>query len=205
MDTQISLKYTIIACIISILLAAGITFYLCDKHYTAQYNQLQTEFANYKSDVKQIKDKDEEETIAKALREKEENKPVTETTMSDETTTIEAVQKESASDADVQMTNTVKPVVISYNGKTQELKTTTTESQNKTADNKVVITQQTQATLNVDDIVNREIANRIETDNKTIKDNKEKAAADLKKMNKEGNRKSGWCFIGGVLAGVAFL
>jgi hypothetical protein len=186
-------------------LAAGITFYLCDKHYTAQYNQLQTEFANYKSDVKQIKDKDEEETIAKALREKEENKPVTETTMSDETTTIEAVQKESASDADVQMTNTVKPVVISYNGKTQELKTTTTESQNKTADNKVVITQQTQATLNVDDIVNREIANRIETDNKTIKDNKEKAAADLKKMNKEGNRKSGWCFIGGVLAGVAFL
>lgn len=203
MDTQISLKYAIIACIISIIIAAGLTFYLCDNHYTAKYNQLQSEYNDYKAKTVDIVNKDEAATIAKAEAEKAQNKPITETATTEATTTIEAVQKDSSNDADVQVTSNPKPIIVSYNGKQQELKTTTTESQTKTADNKVVITQQTQATLNVDDIVNREIANTVDNYKATIKANDEKAKSDIKKMNKEGNKKSAWCLVGGVLIGLA--
>lgn len=204
MSIQISLKTTIIACLISILLAAGLTFYFCHNYYTAKYNTLQTEYNDYKTKVAEITNKDEDTTIAKAEAEKTANIPVTENIDTTATTTISEESKTSSSDADVEMTSTVQPIVVSYNGKKETLPTTTTESQS-TVGNKVVIGQQTQATLDVSTIVNREIANRIDADNKTIADNKAKAASDLKKMDKSGNRKSAWCLVGGIAIGALLL
>lgn len=174
------------------LIFSGLTYHFTAKHYEAKYETLNTEFTIYKASHPDANDtKTAEQTIIdKALNDKKNNVPVTENVGEETNTVIKYVPKETASDADVEITNTPKPVVVSYNGKTEELKTNTTESQSKTADGKVVVTQQSQATIDIDSIVNREIANKVLED-----EHKEMV------LKRQKTQQTFWGVVGGIAVG----
>ena len=70
------------------------------------------------------------------------------------------IEKEKASDPDVDITSTPQEIKVSYNGKTYNLPMQRT-SKSSVNGGTLKITQSSSATLDVTDIVNREIANTI--------------------------------------------
>jgi len=140
---------------------AFVGWYFTHKYYAPKLTTLQTEYDNFKAEYQTTVDKGEQTIINKAIADKIAKKPVTEKVTNESSTSIEYTQKTSASDADISVTSTPSTIQLEYNGVKTALTTTDTSSTSKTADNKVVINQQSVTTLNVDDIVNRQIANTI--------------------------------------------
>ena len=158
-------------------------------HYTSTYyqNKLSTYQATH-PDTGETKE--EKALIDQAIKDKQNKVPLTETVGQGTTTEISYQAKTSKDDADVEVTNTIKPVVVSYNGKKEELKTITSENQTTGADGKVVITQQSSAVLDIDSIVKREIANTI------LEDEHQKAVLERQKK-----QNAFWGAVGGYVVG----
>lgn len=168
-------KYLLLGLVLAMVCSA-LTFHFTAKHYQAKYDALNEQFISYKTTHPDADENQREKAIIdKAILDKKNNVPVTETVGSETKTIIQYVEKTSKSDADIEVTNKAKPITVSYNGKTSELATTNTEKQTTDADGKVVITQQTAATIDIDSIVKREIANKI------LEDDHDKAVLERQK------------------------
>jgi hypothetical protein len=187
-DKLKSISVPLIACIIFALVCSLLTYHYTAKHYQAKYNTLNekyvalnNEYTQFKSAISDTEKEREDKIIAKAETDKQNKVPVVAPLFQDTTTTISYDSKQSKNDADVEITNTVNPVKVSYNGKTEELNTTTTEKQT-TEGGKVVVKQDTTTTIDIDSIVNRQIADRIDDYNQKIKDlNHDKAVLKRQK------------------------
>jgi len=180
--------------VILMLISSAVTYHYTAKHYQEKYDTLNSEYTNYKAnhpDATETKTS-EQAIIDKALNDKKNDTPVTETIGTESKTTIGYAQKQSADDADIEITNTANPVLISYNGKTEALKTTTSENQTTNADGKVVITQQTSAVLDITDTVNRAIAQRVLDD-----EHKEEV------LRRQKTQQTVWGVVAGVAIGYA--
>jgi hypothetical protein len=182
------LKFAIVA-ISVILLCCIATFAFTAKHYQAKYDALNAEYTAFKAKYSTIEKEKEQAVIAQALAEKAAKTPLKEYIQGDTVTKFVYAEKESKDDATVEMNSTVNPIVVSYNGKKEELPTTTTEGKT-IQDGKVVITQQTTSTLDIDSIVKREIANRI------LEDEHKQAV-----LKRQKTQQTGWGFVLGVVAG----
>lgn len=145
------------------LISSGLTYHYTKQHWSNKYDALQAQYDTYAANHPDSADDGptaEDKIIAKALDQKKENVPVKETIGTTEKTVIYYTQKESKDDSDVQVTNKPQSISVSYNGKKQEIPTTNTEGQS-IENGKLVVDQKQSATIDIDSIVNREIANKI--------------------------------------------
>jgi hypothetical protein len=198
--TTITLKNTVIACLISFLIGALISGIAVYKIYDSKYNTLKTEYNNYKQDTDSIRSDYESKLIDKAVKDNEANKPAKELIENTYAGEISYVPKTSKNDSDVDVSYDVKPILISYNGKQQSLTTSNTESQAK-EDNKIVIKQQSQATLDVTDIVNREIANTIDKNKKELQRTMDEDNKKIETLKREKRQNASWTLLGGLALG----
>lgn len=160
------LRNVVVAIIIA-LVCSFVTYHYTAKHYQAKYDALNAEYTAFKAQYQAIVVEKENAIIAKAQADKAAKVPVVEYIKGDTVTEIQYVEKQSKNDADIEITNKAKPIIVSYNGQKEQLPTTTTEGKT-IADGKTTITQETTATLDIDAIVNRQIANRIAEDDHKI-------------------------------------
>jgi len=167
MDKTFDFKTVLIISLASLLIGVGVTYYLASGHYKEIVSDLKTELNEYKAKYSTTVEEKEKAIIAKAIAEERANTPIKEYIKGDTVTTIQYIKKESEDDADLEMTN--KPTVsFEYNGVRQELEVENKDGF-KFVDGKWVITQETSTVLNVDDIVNRSIANTIDKKDNEIK------------------------------------
>lgn len=167
-ESQINLKITpvmkaiAIALVVGALLGAALSFYYTNRYWTERYNALKTEFDAYQVTHPDQSNsvKTEEAIIKEALRRKEEKEPVEEKIVYQDRVVVEYVEKESPQDVDVQIQNDPVKIAVSYNGKVEELKGSPNEKQ-KFENGKLVVDQTNVATIDIDSIVNREIANKV--------------------------------------------
>jgi hypothetical protein len=188
-EAQIRLLKYIGATILVALICSGITYHYTAKHYQEKYNALNAQFDAFKAEYSSVINEKEQAIIDKAIAEKKANTPVKEYLKGETVTQLQWVEKESKSDASVEINSKTNPIVVSYNGKKEELPTTTTEGKD-IKDGKVVVTQQTTATLDIDSIVNRQIANRILED-----EHKEKV------LKREKTQQTIWGTVAGFVIG----
>lgn len=147
----------LIALIIGIIVGWAITY----NFYDAKLKDVTEQLNEYKAKYSTVQKEKEDAIIAKALADHKAKTPVKEYIKGDTITTVEYVEKESAKDADLSITNPPTKVVMEYNGEKQELQTINSEGK-VFKDGKWIIKQESQTVLNVDDIVNRQIAITIE-------------------------------------------
>ena len=172
-----------------ILVTAGVTYHYTAKYYQDKLDAVQTELTDYKAKYSASVDEREQAIINKAQSDNAKNTPVVAPITQASTATVSYEEKSSADDADVQVSNTTKPVVVSYNGITEALPTTTTQNK-EIKDGKVVITQENTAKLDVTDIVNREIANTID-----------KKDTEIGHLKREKIQNTFWGVVGGFAIG----
>ena len=159
MAITINKTYLIIA-LVTAVLCSLVTYHFTAKYYSAKYDTLNEDYTNFKAQYSSIVKEKEDAVIAQALAEKKAKTPVKELVKGDTVTEIQYVEKESKKDSGLEMTSTVDPVSVTYNGKTEELATKTTDGK-EIVDGKFVVTQKSSTTIDIDAIVKREIANRI--------------------------------------------
>lgn len=186
------LKY-ILATLVVALVFSGITYYYTAKHYQEKYDALNKEYTDFKAVYSDVVKEKEDALIAVSLAEKKAKTPLIETVKGETQTIIQYVEKESSSDASIEISSKQNPISISYNGQKQELSTTTTEGK-EIKDGKVVVTQQSSATIDIDSIVKREIAN-------TILDKDHEIAV----LKRQKTQQTGWGFLIGVGAGAVLV
>lgn len=185
----LSTKTILIAVVVFFGLGSLTGFYFTQKYYAPKLEAANAEVTALNAKYSTVEQEKEDAIIAQAIAEKKANTPVKEVVQGTNTTSIQYVAKTSASDPDLAVTNEPATVSFSYNGQITKAKTTTTES-GKTVDGKWVVTQQNSTTLNVDDIVNRQIANTI-----LERDAKERVLERQKKQNLF------WGIVGGATVG----
>ena len=190
-DKQKGLTQGLIMGVVLALICSVLTFHYTSSYYQDKCTQIENKLSAYQATHPDDGEaKKEQDLIAKAIADKQNKVPLTETVGQENTTEISYQAKTSKDYADVEVTNTIKPVVVSYNGKKQELKTVTSENQTVGADGKVVITQQSAAVLDIDSIVNREIANKV------LEDDHDKAVLERQKK-----QNAFWGAVGGYVVG----
>lgn len=160
MNVKLDWKLVTIVALICFGLGALTGFILTKNFYKEKLNEVNTELTNFKAQYSTVIKEREEAIIAKALADQKAKTPVKEYVKGDTVTEIQYLPKESSSDADLSLTSKPMNLSFEYNGVKQPVNAVTSEGK-QFVDGKWVITQQTQATLNVDDIVNRQIANKI--------------------------------------------
>lgn len=106
------------------------------------------------------------------------------------------VEKEKASDPDVEITSTPQEIKVSYNGETYNLPMQKT-SESKVTGGTLKMTQSSSATLDVTDIVNREIANTILQKDAQIA----KLEHEKKVEKRQGRQNTFWAATIGTTAG----
>ena len=106
------------------------------------------------------------------------------------------IEKEKASDPDVNITSTPQEIKVSYNGETYNLPMQKT-SESAVVDGTLKMTQSSSATLDVTDIVNREIANTILQKDAQIA----KLEHEKKVEKRQGRQNTFWATTIGTTAG----
>lgn len=191
-DNQKSVIKTLILILVVGLLAAGLTYHYTNAHWEAKYSTLQNEYDVYRVNHPDTGDKlgNEQAVIDKALAEKAANVPLKEAVGLEGQTAISYQPKTTPKDSDVEINSDPTTISVSYNGKQEVIPTKTTTEQGVTDDGKVVVNQKQAATIDIDSIVNREIANKILED-------------DHKQMVLERQKKQQtfWGVVGGVAVG----
>lgn len=147
----------LIALIIGIIVGWAITY----NFYDAKLKDVTEQLNEYKAKYSTVQKEKEDAIIAKALADHKAKTLVKEYIKGDTVTKVEYVEKESSTDADLSITNPAPKVIMEYNGEKQELAAVTKEGK-KLVDGKWVITQESSTVINVDDVVNRQIALTIE-------------------------------------------
>ena len=152
-------KLVTIVALVSFIVGVGLTAYLGHNYYEKKLAAVNTELTDYKSKYGATAQEKEKALIDKAIAEKKANTPLKEYVKGDTVTEIQYVEKTSSRDADLQMT-TGSTVVASFNGQEMVLPAEDKKGM-KLVDGKWVIDQQSKVTLDIDSIVNRQIANTI--------------------------------------------
>ena len=152
-------KLVSLVVLISFLFGAGVSGYIVLNFYDKKLDTVTAELNDWKAKYGTTAQEKEKALVDKALAEKAAKTPVKEYVKGDTVTEIQYVEKESSKDVGLQMTakNTVS---ASYNGQTMTLPAETKEGM-KLVDGKWVIAQESKVTLDIDSIVNRQIANTI--------------------------------------------
>ena len=188
MNTSFDLKATAIVGLVCFILGVGITFYFGHNYYEKKLDTVTAELNDWKSKYGTVAEEKEKALVSQALAEKAAKTPVKEYVKGDTVTEIQYVSKDSATDADLQMT-TKNNVVASFNG--QEM---TLPAEDKTGaklvDGKWVIAQESKVTVDIDTIVKREIANTI-----TEKDH------EIAVAKRQKTQQTFWGIIGGAAIG----
>ena len=191
-DTQKSVFKTLILILVVGLLSAGLTYYYTNAHWETKYSTLQNEYDVYRVNHPDTGDKlgNEQAVINKALTEKEAKVPVKETIGLEGQTVIGYQPKSTPTDSDVEINSEPTTISVSYNGKQETIPTKSTTEQGVTTDGKVVVNQKQAATIDIDSIVNREIANKVLED--------EHKQAVLERQKKQ---RTFWGVVGGLAVG----
>lgn len=108
-------------------------------------------------------------------------------------------EKQSQSDPDVKINDKGQEIKIAYNGQSFNLPMKQTTNTTGVKNGTLSIGQQSSATLDVTDIVNREIANTILQKDAKI----EKLEHEKKVLSRQGRQNTVWGTIGGALVGYA--
>lgn len=165
------LKYILAAILAMILFAGG---WMACKHYGAN-----------------IVTKTEVQTVEKPV-------PIEVPVQVKGDTVIKYVEKESPTDADVEINNPAPVIAVSYNGEKTELNGLSTEKQ-KFDQGKLQVEQKSEAVLDVTPIVDREVQ-------AAVKDNTEKLteahAEDMKREKHKRHKKELQSFLTGAAAGL---
>jgi len=159
-DSQKASVKNIAAIIIIALVCSIATYQYTAKYYQGKLDALNLEYNTFKATYATVIDDKEKAVIAVAKAEKAAGVPLKEYIKGDTIVKTEYVEKATKNDASIEVTNKVNPIVVSYNGKKQELPTTNLDG-TAIVDGKTVITQETTSTLDIDSIVKREIANTV--------------------------------------------
>lgn len=189
MNLMINIRYCIIGTIVLSLICSGFTFWMTQKHYIEKYNALQSEYNSFKAKYSVIVEEKEAAIIAKAKAEKAAKTPVVEYVKGETVTEIKYVEKDSKDDATFEFNSKANPIYVSYNGQKEAIKTTTKDGK-QIVDGKLVMNQETTATLYIDSIVNRQIANTILE--------KEKKERELERQKSQNLI---WGIVGGYVVG----
>lgn len=114
-------------------------------------------------------------------------------------TQVQYVPKESAHDADVQITSHKPQVVVDYNGQQTKFATLDNEQQ-KFDKGKLKVEQESKTVLDVTPIVQREVQTAVEQNTAKLEAQKD---AEVKEVKKDETKKRHKTNIGSFLAGVA--
>ena len=183
----------IVTYLVVFLIGLGVGMFIKYKEYKPQIEALQKTVDMYQGKYQTSADEKEKALIENAkLKLKEPEKVYIK---GGTQTEYKYVQKESNTDADVAVTTKPPDIKLSYNGKDFVLPMQNVKDSSSVTGGTLLIGQQSSSTLDVTDIVNREIANTImQKDAQIIKLEHEKKVAV-----REGTQNTVW----GVLAGAA--
>lgn len=159
-------KSIIIGLLVALILGIVIGGYFTHKYYAPKLvaeTALVTDLnAKYSTAI----DEKEAAIVAKAVADEKANTPVIVTAKGETVTQVEYVEKASSTDSDASLTTTAA-YKFEYNGTQYDVPTKTVAT-NNVKDGKLVLTQTTTNVMNVDDIVNRQIANTVLKSNHDI-------------------------------------
>ena len=145
------------------LVVGGFGMYEIDKSrlndYEVQVAELKAEINDYQIKYQAAISDTEEAKIALAKEKLKEPEKIY--VKGDTQTEIVYVEKETPQDPDVQINQEPPSLTVSYNGEVQELPMQTTTESATSEDGTLKVNQSSNVTLDVTDIVNREIANTV--------------------------------------------
>lgn len=145
------------------LVVGGLGMYEIDENrmndYEVQVAELKAEINDYQIKYQAAISDTEEAKIALAKEKLKEPEKVY--IKGDTQTEIVYVEKETPQDPDVQINQEPPSLTVSYNGEAQELPMQTTTESATSEDGTLKVNQSSNVTLDVTDIVNREIANTV--------------------------------------------
>ena len=145
------------------LIVGGFGMYEIDESrmddYEVQVAELKAEINDYQIKYQAAISDTEEAKIALAKEKLKEPEKVY--IKGDTQTEIVYVEKETPQDPDVQINQEPPSLTVSYNGEVQELPMQTTTESATSEDGTLKVNQSSNVTLDVTDIVNREIANTV--------------------------------------------
>ena len=145
------------------LVVGGLGMYEIDESrmddYEVQVAELKAEINDYQIKYQAAISDTEEAKIALAKEKLKEPEKVY--IKGDTQTEIVYVEKETPQDPDVQISQEPPSLTVSYNGEVQELPMQTTTESATSEDGTLKVNQSSNVTLDVTDIVNREIANTV--------------------------------------------
>jgi len=215
----ISAKIVIIVAMVMFILGGGLGVYFTYTHYNAKLEVANATITDLTAKYSEIEAAKEAAIIAKAQAEDKANIPIVVSDTDKTTTSVSYEAKTSASDADTvvntstlhkfeyngvlydipEVKPTVKPTTTS-NGTTSVTGTSTNggaatgtktgETTSTITGGKLVLTQQTVSVLNVDDIVNRQIADTVN-----------KKDTQIRILKREKVQQTFWGIVGGVVVG----
>lgn len=183
--------------VIVLVIGLGVGYYLEYKHINPQLDQANKLVAMYEKEYATAKDEREAALIENAkLKEKEPEKLQVEAKADTE---IAYVEKAQESDPDVNIEDSPQEIKVAYNGEEYNLPMKKVETSTNTNKGTVVIKKESKATLDVTDVVNREIANTIMKKDAEL----EKANYQNKVLKRQKIQNTAWGIVGGLAVGYA--
>jgi hypothetical protein len=163
---NIDWKTILISFLIGLVIGMVGVAYFGHNYYEAKITALNNKLTDYEARYSDSINQKEAAIIAKAKAEEKANTPVKEYIEGKTQTVVQWLEKESPKDADVKQTFT-NQMKYEYNGVQYDIPMTAKDG-SAIKDGQLSINQTNSAVLNVDDVVNRQIANTINKKDKEI-------------------------------------